>query len=98
MNNFWFTWANTSDQFQQWSFLDGGNYFELPPNSSRVEENQYDLGDRIKINVSHKLPVTLVLTGLGWKFENPTDYFVMNVDLTKKTVQLACIAEILPAN
>ena len=46
MNNFWFTWANTSGQIQQWSFLDGGNYFELPPHSSRVEENQYDLGDR----------------------------------------------------
>jgi hypothetical protein len=98
MNNFWFTWANTSGQFQQWSFLDGGNYFELPPHSSRVEENQYDLGDRINIIVSHKLRVTLVLTGLGWKFEHPTDSFVITPDLAKKTVQLACIAELLPAN
>jgi hypothetical protein len=92
MNNFWFTWANTSDQFQQWNFLDGGNYFELPPFSSRMEENQYDLGDRVRINVSHRHQVTLVLTGLGWKFEHPTDSFLMTLDLEKKTVQLACIA------
>jgi len=40
MNDFWFTWANTSKDFQTWSFLDCGNYFELAPQSKRVEENQ----------------------------------------------------------
>ncbi len=31
MNDFWFAWANASEHFQTWSFLNGGNYFELAP-------------------------------------------------------------------
>ncbi len=97
MNDFWFTWANTTEQSQQWSFLDGGNYFELPPYSSRVEQNQYDLGDRIRISVSHNFRVTLLLTGQGWSFEQPTDLFELTLDPAKKTVYLACTAVLVSA-
>jgi hypothetical protein len=90
MNDFWFTWANTSKDFQTWSFLDCGNYFELAPQSKRVEENQYDIGDRINILVSNKLRATLVLTGTGWILETPTDHFILTFDPLKKTVQLDC--------
>ena len=34
MNDFWFTWANTSERSQTWSFLDGGNYFDSRPTPS----------------------------------------------------------------
>jgi hypothetical protein len=95
MNNFWFTWANHSNQFHHWSFLDGGNFFELPPHSSRVEENQYDLGDRINISVSHKLRVTLVLGETGRMLEAPAQFFELSQDPFKKTVRLACTATVL---
>jgi hypothetical protein len=69
-----------------WSFLDGGNYFELAPHSTRVKENQYDLGDKINIVVSNKLRATLVLTGTGWILEAPADQFILTLDPLKKTV------------
>ena len=92
MNDFWFAWANTSKDFQTWSFLDGGNYFELAPQSKRVEENQYDIGDRINILVSNKLRATLVLTGTGWILDASADQFVLTQDSARKTVQLDCTA------
>jgi len=99
MNDFWFTWTNPTDQFQTWSFLDGGNYFELPPKSSRTEENQYDLGDRIQIGISHKLRATLTLTGVGWLLDPlAQDYFTLSQDPLKKTVTLACIATFVTAS
>jgi hypothetical protein len=98
MNNFWFTWSNTSERFQTWSFLDGGNYFELAPHSKRVEENQYDIGDRINILVSNKLRATLVQTGTGWVLEPLTDHFILTLDPVKKAVQLACTATFLNEN
>ncbi len=92
MNDFWFTRANVSEHFQTWSFLDGGNYFELAPHSTRVKENQYDIGDKINIVVSNKLRATLVLTGTGWILEAPADQFILTLDPLKKTVQLDCTA------
>jgi hypothetical protein len=82
--------GNASERFQTWSFLDGGNYFELPPHSKRVEENQYDIGDRINILVSNKLRATLVLTGTGWILDPLNDYFVLTLDPLKRAVQLEC--------
>jgi len=92
MNDFWFMWVNASNRFQTWSFLDSGNYFQLSPQSKHVEENQYDLGDRINILVSNKFRATLVLTGTGWVLEPPGDHFELLQDPAKKTVQLACTA------
>ena len=90
MQDFWFTWANSSERFQTWSFLDSGNYFQLAPCTRRVEENQYDVGDRINILVSNKLRATLLLTGTGWILEQSGDYFVLTLDPQKKAVQLDC--------
>jgi hypothetical protein len=95
MNDFWFTWGNTSNRFQTWSFLDGGNYFELAPHSRRVEENQYDIGDRINIVVSDRLRATLILTGTGWILEASPDQFVLTQDFAKKLVHLDCPVTIL---
>jgi hypothetical protein len=77
MNDFWFKWSNSSDHSTFWSFLDGGNYFELPPLSHRVEQNQYDLGDRIRIALSPDRQATLVLTGQGWKLEHGHHHFLL---------------------
>jgi hypothetical protein len=93
MNTFWFTWVNTSTHFQTWSFLDSGNYFELAPFARRVEENQYDIGDRINILVSSKLRATLLLTGAGWILETAPDQFVLTQN-PATAVQLACTATV----
>jgi hypothetical protein len=98
MNDFWFTWANTSERSQTWSFLDGGNYFELAAHTKRVEENQYDVGDRINIIVSNKLRATLVLTGAGWTLEALTENFILTLDPENKAVQLNCTATFLNEN
>jgi hypothetical protein len=98
MNDFWFTWANASERFQTWSFLDGGNIFELAAHSKRVEENQYDVGGSINLIVSHKLRATLVLTGEGWTLDAPSEHFVLTLDPIKKAVQLDCTATFLNEN
>ena len=100
MNDFWFTWSNPSEGFQTWSFLDGGNYFELAPNSKRVEENQYDVGDSINIIISNKLRATLVLTGTGWILQTNTEdnHFVLTLNPFKRAVQLDCTATFLNGN
>jgi len=98
MNNFWFSWSNSSEGFQTWSFLDSGNYFRLAPHSKRVEENQYDVGDRINILVSNKLRTMLILTGTGWILEPSSDHFVLTQDPLKKAVQLDCTATFLNEN
>jgi len=97
MNNFWFTWANLSGQFHIWDFLDGGNHFELAPKSKRVEENQYDVGDRVNILISNKIRATLILTGGGWILDAPPDCFKLAQDPVKKSVQLTCIAKLVEA-
>jgi len=97
MQDFWFIWKNNTPNFQNWAFLDSGNYFELPPVSSRTEQNQCDLGDKISIIINNKLRVTLTLIGTGWLLDRPAAaHFQLTQDPSKKTVTLTCISTTAP--
>lgn len=96
MYNFWFTWANNAGlQFQTWSFLDSGNYFRLAPASMQREQNQFDIGDTIRVLVDNKARATMVLTGQASDEGVPQWILVEGGDLfslarSKNTVTLSC--------
>jgi hypothetical protein len=88
MFNYWFTWANMTSHSLIWQFLDGGNYFETAAMSKRVEQNQYDIGDSIRILIANQ-PLTLTLTGAGWAHDlNPNLNFSMVENKMTCSVQL----------
>ncbi len=76
MENFTFTYINTSNVSQHW-YVGEGNYFELQPGKDNSYQAQYGQGDlTITVKVGgDSVATTLTFDGSSWSWDDPHPSF-----------------------